>query len=88
MSNEELENKYVIAHVITENLFEEDKSLLFDTKDEARDYLKMRVPYPFSHHWYICTVKQHNDLCVRWWGNGGLAQKKSITVSKEIREND
>ena len=53
MTKEELESKYVIAHVMTENLFKEDKSLLFDTEDEARDYLKMHVSYPFTHRWYI-----------------------------------
>ncbi len=89
MIKEELESKYVIAHVFTEDLFKEDKGLLFNTKDEAKEYLiKHCVLYEF---WWVCTVKDHNDLCLRWWGNGQTARSKMIDITeviKEIKEND
>ena len=83
MTKEELESKYIIAHVMTESLFKEDKSLLFDTKDEAKDYLHRHLIHILHSYWHICTVKEHNEICIKWWGNGKIAQSKSITLSKE-----
>lgn len=86
MTKEELESKYVIAHVMTEALFKEDKSLLFDTKDEAKEYLVKHLLCTLRKFWWICTVKDHNDLCLHWWGNGQIARSKMIDITEVIKE--
>lgn len=89
MTKDEIENKYVIAHVSSQSLFKEDKNLLFDTKDEAKEYLAKHLICDLHHFWWICTVKEHNDICLRWWGNGQIANSKIIDITKipkEIKE--
>lgn len=83
MTKDEIENKFVIAHVSSQNLFKEDKSLLFDTKDEAKKYLAKHLIDVLRRFWWVCTVKEHNEICAKWWGNGELAREKSIIIPEE-----
>lgn len=59
----DFENKFVIAHVFVHKLYKDDKNLTFDTKDEAKAYLKKHVYSYFQSCWHVCSIKEYNEFC-------------------------
>lgn len=60
------ENRYVIAHCNTLNLFENNKSLIFTSQEEAKKYLDTHLIKHLRMFWYITSVKDYNGSCERW----------------------
>lgn len=59
----DFENKFVITHVFVHKLYKDDKNLIFDTKDEAKGYLKKHVFRDLQSCWHVCSIKEYNDFC-------------------------
>lgn len=59
----DFENKFVITHVFVHKLYKDDKNLIFDTKDEAKEYLKKHVFRDLQSCWHVYSIKEHNDFC-------------------------
>ena len=60
------ETHFVIAHCNTLDLFEDNKSLVFTSKEEAKNYLKNHLIKYLHKFWYITSVKDYNESCERW----------------------
>lgn len=58
----DFENKFVIAHVFVHKLYKDDKNLKFNTKDEARAFLKKHVFRDLQSCWYVCSIKEYNEF--------------------------
>lgn len=59
----DFENKFVITHVFVHKLYEDDKNLIFDTKDEAKEYLKKHVFRDLQSCWHVYSIREYNDYC-------------------------
>lgn len=59
----DFENKFVITHVFVHKLYKDDKNLIFDTKDGAKEYLKKHVFRDLQSCWHVCSIKKYNDFC-------------------------
>lgn len=64
MSKEE--NLYVIAHCNTLDLFDNNNSLIFTSREEAKKYLKTHLIKYLQMFWYITSVKDYNESCEKW----------------------
>ena len=62
----DFENKFVITHVFVHKLYKDDKNLIFDTKDEAKEYLKKHVVLDLQACWYVCSIREYNDYCQKY----------------------
>ena len=61
-----MEEQFVIAHINTLSLYKDDKSLRFNTKDEAKSFLNKNVISCLRGLWFICTIKDYNERCAKW----------------------
>ena len=59
----DFEIKFVITHVFVHKLYKDDKSLIFETKDEAKEYLKKHVFRDLQSCWHVYSIKEYNDFC-------------------------
>ena len=60
------EEQFVIAHMNTLDLYKDDKSLRFITRDEAKEFLNKNLISCLHCFWFICTIKDYNQYCARW----------------------
>lgn len=60
------ETHYVIAHCNTLDLFENNKSLIFTSREEAKKYLSNHLIKCLQMFWYITSVKDYNESCEKW----------------------
>lgn len=60
------EEQFVIAHMNTLDLYRDDKSLRFTTRDEAKKFLNKTLISCLHCFWFICTIKDYNQSCARW----------------------
>lgn len=60
------EPHYVIAQCNTLDLFENNKSLIFTSREEAKKYLNAHLIKNLQMFWYITSVKDFNESCEKW----------------------
>ena len=66
------ETHYVIAQCNTLDLFENNKALIFMSREEAKKYLNTHLIKNLQNFWYITSVKDFNESCEKW----GVRYKK------------
>lgn len=60
------ETHFVIAHCNTLDLFEGNKSLIFTSREKAKEYLGTHLIKYLQMFWYITSVKEYNASCEKW----------------------
>ena len=60
------ETHYVIAQCNTLDLFENNKVLIFMSREEAKKYLNTHLIKNLQNFWYITSVKDFNESCEKW----------------------
>ena len=66
------ETHYVIAHCNTLDLFENNKSLIFTSREEAKKYLSTHLIKYLQMFWFTTSVKDYNESCEKM----GIRYKK------------